>query len=226
MTASGSRLITISSTRAARSGTRRPCSQPGIARASSPKRSATFCRPASCAFAAQHSARRRDRPRSGIPAPSPLAQRGFNLKAAVGVFRRHPVCPYLHNACRQLRHSIAVRRREIPAVSLRVGSHHLYPPDRHARSQSAGCRRTCSSRSRLSRPDDRRDIGRSHDGRFHVAARVFGKKLADGAFTRAGRKRLHREDMLRHCRKTCQRVPSPFVLSWAAVPKTSDSETA
>ena len=43
-TASGSRSITVSRTRAARSGTRRPCSQSWTARASRPKRSANFCR--------------------------------------------------------------------------------------------------------------------------------------------------------------------------------------
>ena len=43
-TASGSWPMTVSSTRAARSGTRRPCSQSCTARASSPKRSANFCR--------------------------------------------------------------------------------------------------------------------------------------------------------------------------------------
>ena len=43
-TASGSRSITVNRTRAARSGTRRPCSQSCRARASRPKRSANFCR--------------------------------------------------------------------------------------------------------------------------------------------------------------------------------------
>jgi len=43
-TASGSRSITVSSTRAARSGTRRPCSQSWTARTSSPNRSANFWR--------------------------------------------------------------------------------------------------------------------------------------------------------------------------------------
>ena len=43
-TASGSRSITVSSTRAARSGTRRPCSHSCTARTSSPKVSANFWR--------------------------------------------------------------------------------------------------------------------------------------------------------------------------------------
>ena len=43
-TDSGSRSMTVSSTRAARSGTRRPCSHSCTARTSRPKRSANFCR--------------------------------------------------------------------------------------------------------------------------------------------------------------------------------------
>lgn len=106
-TASGSWSMTVSSTRAARSGTRRPCSQSCRARTSRPKRSANFCRLSrnrlrrATIRGAEGSSIKIDRanPTSLTPAgtcPAQLAQSSRSPYDRCGVGRRHDCCFHFH----------------------------------------------------------------------------------------------------------------------------------
>ena len=209
-TASGSRSMTVSRTRAARSGTRRPCSQSCTARASSPNRSANFLRlsfmrlrSATMCSAAGSSTIRQGSGVSPRKWCKHLAQGLLHLVSHLGSLSRHRFSSIFLIAATSRESTFLSAGAQVVPIRLRISGQQvdclglgLMEIDR---ADSAPLAPSRSSPAQLANPAGSSDYGRSSrigdNGCLDGMSIRFRHELADSPFVRLGGEDTHRLKM-------------------------------